>query len=69
MAYGASILSGSGFVQLDSTTTNSGLTVIDSGTISSSGSINFKKSTQFLFCKPTSTSTTSIALVQTSANS
>jgi len=69
MAYGASIQSGSGFVQLDSTTTNSGLTVIDSGTISSSGSINFKKSTQFLFCRPTSTSTTSIALVQTSANS
>jgi hypothetical protein len=69
MAYGASVLSGNGFVQLDSSTTNSGLTVVDSGTISSTGSINFKKSTQFLFCRPTASTVTSMGMVQTSSNS
>lgn len=69
MAYGASVLGGNGFVQLDSSTTNSGLTIIDAGSISSSGSITFTKSTQFLFCRPTSSSTTTIGLTQTSSGS
>lgn len=67
MAYGASVLSGNGFVQLDSSTTNSGLTIVDAGSISTSGSISFTKSTQFLFCRPTSSGTTSMALLQTSS--
>lgn len=70
MAYGINVQTANGNVQLDSTTTNSGLTIIDSGSISTSGSISYKKSTQLLFCKPTSsTANVQMGLVQTSSNS